>query len=60
MKGKGRNCARHEIRDKKKVNAEVTQNVMSQDGGLKNGRVERTWAESWVGALQGSKGRAGE
>lgn len=46
MKGKERDCARHETRDKRKVNAEVTQNVMSRDGGLGNGRVERTWAES--------------
>ena len=46
MKGKERGCARHETRDKRKTNAEVTQNIMSWDGGLENGRVERTWAES--------------
>lgn len=46
MKGKGRDCARHETGGKRKANAEVTQNLMTQDGGLENGRVERMWTES--------------
>lgn len=31
MKGKETDCARHETRDKRKANAEVTQNLTSQD-----------------------------
>lgn len=46
MKGRERDCDRHETRDKRKANAEVTQNLMSQGGRLENGTIERMWAES--------------
>lgn len=45
MKGKETDCARHETRDKSKCRGNTKCNETGY-GGLENGRVERTWAES--------------